>query len=209
MHCAHNWVSSFFSEDTHFSSLFETKQRDLTSTACPRGASALRTCCSGGGKSPLSLRKATCAGSRDMGGPWSPAFWGRRRPWGAPPPPNRGSPPGVGGQRVPLPPRPRRPPQASRKHPSSVLPFVFSPPPSPQGRPAAGWSRPGAWSAGAPGGPTGTPNLGHPRAGTDPLPRPALHQRPQAFPVPCSTRGSIVAADFPRQLQLPNSSVKN
>ncbi|CAI9164822.1 unnamed protein product [Rangifer tarandus platyrhynchus] len=163
-----------------------------------------------------------------MGGPWSP--------WGAPPPPNRGSPPGVGGQRVPLPPRPRRPPQASRKHPSSVLPFVFSPPSfsaeqarsrlEQAGRPRARPPRPrwasargeepesrrpdpAACSAEAPGGPTGTPDLGHPRARTDPLPRPALCQRPQAFPIPCSTRGSIVAADFPRQLQLPNSSVKN
>ena len=80
-----------------------------------------------------------------------PGVRGRKRPWGAPPPPNRGSPPGVGVQRVPLPPRPRRPPQASRKHPSSVLPFVFSPPPSPQGRPAAGWSRPGGLAHAHPG----------------------------------------------------------
>lgn len=103
-----------FSEDTPFSSLFETKQRKLTSTACPRGASALRTCCSGGGggKSPLSSGRGLPCPSRSSlcgepgpggGGAWSRACGGRRRPGASPQPPDRGSPPEVGRQRVPLP----------------------------------------------------------------------------------------------------------
>ena len=223
-----------FSEDTHFSSLFETKQRKLTSTACPRGASALRTCCSGGGggKSPLSSgRGLPCPsgsslcrepgpgeGGEGEGGAWSRACGGRRRPQASPQPPDRGSPPGVGRQRVPLP----APAQASTEglERASVLGPAFclqSPsfssagqalsgleqagrpsarPPGPrrasarEGEPKSRRPDPAACSAGASGGPTRKPELGHLRAGADPPPRPALcPPAPPGFPHPLLVPG--------------------
>ena len=164
-------------------------------------------------------QEAACAGSRGRaeGAPGA----GRAGAGGAPGPPlsllTEGARPGLGGSGYRSPPRPRRPPQTLREHPSSVLPFVFSPPPSPpQGRPAAGWSRPGglahahpgpagsrsrrgarlgrrpdlaACSAGASGGPTRTPDLGHPRAGADrPPPPPPNAPPPPAPPRPLPAR---------------------
>lgn len=164
-------------------------------------------------------QEAARAGSRGRGA--APGA-GRAAAGGAPGPPlsllTAGACPVARCSGYRSPPRPRRPPQTFREHPSSVLPFVFSPPPPPpKGRPAAGWSRPGGLAhahlgpagprleerspsldgltrprarRGAPGGLTETPDLGHPRAGADPPPRPALRPpAPPGFPHPLLVPG--------------------
>lgn len=240
----HTTGSAPFFLRTHTSRLFETKQRKLTSTAYPRGASALRTCCSGGGgrKSPLFGGRglpcpsggSPCGEPGEGGGAWSRACGGRRRPRAAPQPPDRGSLPGGG---VPLP----APAQASLadlqrasvlgpafclQSPSSSSkgqarsgleqagrPSARPPGPrraSPRGdEPKSRWPDPAACSAGAPGGADRDARSRAPEGRSRPPAPPSARPRPQAFPIPCSSRGSIVAADFPRQLQLPNSSEKN
>lgn len=160
--CSIHTTGSAFFLRTHTSRLFETKQRKLTSTAYPRGASALRTCCSGGGgrKSPLFGGRglpcpsggSPCGEPGAGGGAWSRACGGRRRPRAAPQPPDRGSLPRGAVQRVPLP----APAQASPAdlQRASVLGPAFclqSPSSSSKGQARSGLEQPGRPSARPPG----------------------------------------------------------
>lgn len=171
--CSIHTTGSAFSEDTLLVCLRQNREEtDLH--RLPSGASALRTCCSGGGgrKYPCSAaeacrvpQEAARAGGRGRGA--APGAE-RAAAGGAPGPPlsllTAGACPVARCSGYRSPPRPRRPRRPLESIRPPVLPFVFSPSSSSKGQARSGLEQAGRPGARPPGPPPGLASREEPKS---------------------------------------------